>query len=111
MGSSRHHGFCALLFRHLQNSSHAGAFVIVSEEAIAKGIRRIVAVTGAEAQKVSVAGWFVAFLNEAEAAQSVNLECRRFCSCCAQHWKSSASPELSPTDPHLAEESHHHRTA
>uniref|UniRef100_A0A3Q2H3T4 Alanine--tRNA ligase n=1 Tax=Equus caballus TaxID=9796 RepID=A0A3Q2H3T4_HORSE len=36
---------------HLQNSSHAGAFVIVSEEAIAKGIRRIVAVTGAEAQK------------------------------------------------------------
>lgn len=36
---------------HLQNSSHAGVFVIVSEEAIAKGIRRIVAVTGAEAQK------------------------------------------------------------
>uniref|UniRef100_A0A8C7ABW3 Alanine--tRNA ligase n=1 Tax=Neovison vison TaxID=452646 RepID=A0A8C7ABW3_NEOVI len=36
---------------HLRNSSHAGTFVIVSEEAIAKGIRRIVAVTGAEAQK------------------------------------------------------------
>lgn len=36
---------------HLQNSSHAGPFVIVSEEAIAKGIRRIVAVTGQEAQK------------------------------------------------------------
>ncbi|NXP27821.1 SYAC protein, partial [Scytalopus superciliaris] len=36
---------------HLQNSSHAGHFVIVSEEAIAKGIRRIVAVTGAEARK------------------------------------------------------------
>ncbi|KAI5762663.1 AARS1 [Gulo gulo luscus] len=36
---------------HLRNSSHAGSFVIVSEEAIAKGIRRIVAVTGAEAQK------------------------------------------------------------
>ncbi|XP_042293281.1 alanine--tRNA ligase, cytoplasmic [Sceloporus undulatus] len=36
---------------HLQNSSHAGHFVIVSEEAIAKGIRRIVAVTGVEAQK------------------------------------------------------------
>ncbi|KAM9607486.1 alanine--tRNA ligase, cytoplasmic isoform 2-T5 [Trichechus inunguis] len=36
---------------HLQNSSHAGTFVIVSEEAIAKGIRRIVAITGAEAQK------------------------------------------------------------
>lgn len=39
-------------FRHLQNSGHAAQFVIVSEEAIAKGIRRIVAVTGAEAQKV-----------------------------------------------------------
>ncbi|XP_075432711.1 alanine--tRNA ligase, cytoplasmic [Ascaphus truei] len=36
---------------HLQNSSHASPFVIVTEEAIAKGIRRIVAVTGAEAQK------------------------------------------------------------
>ncbi|KAJ8281193.1 hypothetical protein GJAV_G00064570 [Gymnothorax javanicus] len=36
---------------HLQNSSHAAPFVIVSEEAIAKGIRRIVAVTGAEALK------------------------------------------------------------
>ncbi|XP_058244042.1 alanine--tRNA ligase, cytoplasmic-like isoform X1 [Hemibagrus wyckioides] len=36
---------------HLQNSGHAAQFVIVSEEAIAKGIRRIVAVTGAEAQK------------------------------------------------------------
>ncbi|NXD87410.1 SYAC protein, partial [Halcyon senegalensis] len=36
---------------HLKNSSHAGPFVIVSEEAIAKGIRRIVAVTGAEARK------------------------------------------------------------
>ncbi|XP_075998291.1 alanine--tRNA ligase, cytoplasmic [Genypterus blacodes] len=36
---------------HLQNSGHASPFVIVSEEAIAKGIRRIVAVTGTEAQK------------------------------------------------------------
>uniref|UniRef100_A0A667XY47 Alanine--tRNA ligase n=1 Tax=Myripristis murdjan TaxID=586833 RepID=A0A667XY47_9TELE len=36
---------------HLENAGHAGPFVIVSEEAIAKGIRRIVAVTGAEAQK------------------------------------------------------------
>ncbi|CAI9616609.1 unnamed protein product [Staurois parvus] len=36
---------------HLRNSGHAGTFVIVTEEAIAKGIRRIVAVTGAEAQK------------------------------------------------------------
>ncbi|XP_061532237.1 alanine--tRNA ligase, cytoplasmic [Phycodurus eques] len=36
---------------HLQNSAHAAPFVIVSEEAIAKGVRRIVAVTGSEAQK------------------------------------------------------------
>lgn len=41
-----------LVCSHLQNSGHAAPFVIVSEEAIAKGIRRIVAVTGAEAQKV-----------------------------------------------------------
>ncbi|CAK8679873.1 unnamed protein product [Clavelina lepadiformis] len=36
---------------HLQNSGHAGKMVIISEEAIAKGIRRIVAVTGQEAFK------------------------------------------------------------
>lgn len=36
---------------HLLRSGHAGNFVIVSEEAIAKGIRRIVAVTGSEANK------------------------------------------------------------
>ncbi|XP_039618774.1 alanine--tRNA ligase, cytoplasmic [Polypterus senegalus] len=36
---------------HLLNTIHAEPFVIVSEEAIAKGIRRIVAVTGPEAQK------------------------------------------------------------
>ncbi|XP_059917016.1 alanine--tRNA ligase, cytoplasmic isoform X1 [Gadus macrocephalus] len=36
---------------HLLNSAHAAPFVIVSEEAIAKGIRRIVGVTGAEAHK------------------------------------------------------------
>ncbi|XP_054253148.1 alanine--tRNA ligase, cytoplasmic [Indicator indicator] len=36
---------------HLQNSNHVGSFVIVSEEAIAKGVRRVVAVTGAEARK------------------------------------------------------------
>lgn len=36
---------------HLLNSGHAAPFAIVSEEAIAKGIRRIVAVTGAEALK------------------------------------------------------------
>ncbi|KAK7074913.1 hypothetical protein SK128_010626 [Halocaridina rubra] len=36
---------------HLQHTGHTGEFVIVSEEAIAKGIRRIVAVTGPEAVK------------------------------------------------------------
>lgn len=46
--------FPPLSCSHLQNSGHAAPFVIVSEEAIAKGIRRIVAVTGGEAQKVGV---------------------------------------------------------
>ena len=36
---------------HLQNSAHIEKFIILSEEAIAKGIRRIIAVTGAEALK------------------------------------------------------------
>lgn len=36
---------------HLQNSEHIEKFVILSEEAIAKGIRRIIAVTGSEALK------------------------------------------------------------
>ncbi|PSN35457.1 Alanine--tRNA ligase [Blattella germanica] len=36
---------------HLQRSGHIGGFVIASEEAIAKGIRRIVALTGPEATK------------------------------------------------------------
>lgn len=36
---------------HLLRSGHIGEFVISSEEAIAKGIRRIVALTGPEAQK------------------------------------------------------------
>ena len=40
-------------FSHLQQTGHIGDFVIVAEEAIAKGIRRIVAVTGAEATKVN----------------------------------------------------------
>ena len=37
---------------HVQNSSHIGPLVIVSEEAIAKGIRRIIAFTGHMAEKV-----------------------------------------------------------
>jgi alanyl-tRNA synthetase len=36
---------------HLLNSSHIDKFIILSEEAIAKGIRRIIAITGAEAQR------------------------------------------------------------
>ncbi|CAI5438382.1 unnamed protein product [Caenorhabditis angaria] len=36
---------------HLQNVSHIGKIVIASEEAIAKGIRRIVALTGPEAER------------------------------------------------------------
>ncbi|XP_035232670.1 LOW QUALITY PROTEIN: alanine--tRNA ligase, cytoplasmic-like [Stegodyphus dumicola] len=36
---------------HLKRSGHVGDFVISSEEAIAKGIRRIVALTGPEASK------------------------------------------------------------
>jgi alanyl-tRNA synthetase len=37
---------------HLKTSQHVDRLVIVTEEAIAKGIRRIVAVTGPEANKV-----------------------------------------------------------
>ena len=44
--------FVFLLPSHLRRSGHMGNFVIVTEEAIAKGIRRIVGVTGSEANKV-----------------------------------------------------------
>jgi hypothetical protein len=40
-------------FSHLKNVSHIGHLVITTEEAIAKGIRRIVAVTGPQAEKAS----------------------------------------------------------
>lgn len=40
-----------IFFRHLHCTEHIGDFVIASEEAIAKGIRRIVALTGPEATK------------------------------------------------------------
>ena len=36
---------------HLRRAGHAGPFIIASEEAIAKGIRRVVALTGPEAVK------------------------------------------------------------
>lgn len=45
-------GVC-VCYRHLQRGGHIQCFAIVSEEAIAKGIRRIVALTGGEAEKVS----------------------------------------------------------
>lgn len=45
---------CIFLKRHLKQSGHIDSFAIVSEEAISKGIRRIVALTGHEAQKVQM---------------------------------------------------------
>ena len=39
------------LARHLLNVGHIGQLVVSSEEAIAKGIRRIVALTGPEAER------------------------------------------------------------
>lgn len=39
-------------FRHLRNTSDMADFSIVSEEAISKGIRRIVAITGHDATRV-----------------------------------------------------------
>lgn len=40
-----------MLHRHLHYTGHIGDFVIASEDAIAKGIRRIIALTGPEATK------------------------------------------------------------
>lgn len=45
---SAFHFYCS----HLHRSGHIGSFAIVTEEAIAKGIRRIVGLTGNEAFKV-----------------------------------------------------------
>ena len=45
-------GDTAGCYRHLRRTGDMGDFVLVTEEAIAKGIRRIVAVTGHEAGKV-----------------------------------------------------------
>ncbi|TPP57566.1 Alanine--tRNA ligase cytoplasmic [Fasciola gigantica] len=41
-------------FQHVQNVSHIKSLVIVSEESIAKGIRRIVALTGSEADRAAL---------------------------------------------------------
>uniref|UniRef100_A0A1I8J7W1 Alanine--tRNA ligase n=1 Tax=Macrostomum lignano TaxID=282301 RepID=A0A1I8J7W1_9PLAT len=48
-GSSTSVEFCG--GTHLHNAGHIGQMAIISEEAIAKGIRRIVAVTGTEASR------------------------------------------------------------
>lgn len=47
---------------HLKTSKHVDRLVIVTEEAIAKGIRRVVAVTGHEAEKVRLNFNFCAVL-------------------------------------------------
>lgn len=73
--------------------------MIVSEEAIAKGIRRIVAVTGAEAQKVSRSGWFVAYLNKASGAQSVVPQCRWSRGRCGQNRRYSTPSRVSSRYP------------
>lgn len=55
---------------HLDNTSDAGSFAFMTEEGIAKGIRRIVAVTGAEAQQAhALAAEFSARVAELEAKE------------------------------------------
>jgi len=49
LGSTTSVEFCG--GTHLKNVSHIGQLVITSEEAIAKGTRRIIAITGPEAEK------------------------------------------------------------
>jgi hypothetical protein len=45
--------FLYVSYRHLQNTGHMKEFSLISEEAISKGIRRIVAITGPDAERVS----------------------------------------------------------
>lgn len=40
------------VYSHLARAGHIGQMCIVTEEAISKGVRRIIAITGAEANKV-----------------------------------------------------------
>ena len=54
--------FYFFIFSHLQSSGHIQSFAIVTEEAVAKGIRRIVALTGEEALKVIVHSSLLCFL-------------------------------------------------
>jgi alanyl-tRNA synthetase len=60
---------------HLTNTKEAEAFVLLSEEGIAKGIRRIVAVTQGDAKKaIALANDFEAKLKVAESLQGEELE-------------------------------------
>ena len=60
---------------HLTNTKEAEAFVLLSEEGIAKGIRRIVAVTRGDAKKaIALASEFEAKLSAAEAMDVALLE-------------------------------------
>lgn len=59
INNSGDHGAFAIEFcggTHLTNTSQAGDFVLVSEEGISKGVRRIVGVTGKEAKDAIEAG-------------------------------------------------------
>ncbi|KAL7058888.1 hypothetical protein AAHC03_012964 [Spirometra sp. Aus1] len=71
---------------HVLNVGHVGKFVLVSEEAIAKGIRRIVAVTGPEGERAEKqadllaedVAKFVEAVNTATGASPVNdAKCRQ----------------------------------
>ncbi len=55
---------------HVDNSSDVKKFVLVSEEAVAKGVRRVVGVTGDEAQKAENAGEAISTLVKQLAADS-----------------------------------------
>jgi alanyl-tRNA synthetase len=57
----------------LHRAGHVGRFVIASEEAIAKGIRRIVALTGPEALKVNEAKLIYWNSSESYAQNGINV--------------------------------------
>jgi hypothetical protein len=57
---------------HLRNTSDARAFALISEEGIAKGIRRIIAVTGEEAEAAISEGQRL--LDQIEAAKALPVE-------------------------------------
>jgi alanyl-tRNA synthetase len=57
---------------HLRNTADARAFALISEEGIAKGTRRIIAVTGTEAEAAISEG--KRLLDEIEAAKALPVE-------------------------------------